>query len=314
MTKTLARFAADDVERLVKLKSDKTHLHHDGGGLYLCVDKRGGASWLYRYMFEGRARSMGLGAFPAVGLANARAAAGKARVLLKVDGRDPLDVRDAERGKRSNKARPRPPKHGAPAGFEPLGSGRAKPPAPVAVDAVSDFVLRLRQVEGMAARALELAILTAAKSDEVRAMRWREVDLDAKTWTLGASRRIPLSAAAMAVLEALPRGEGDDLVFPSAEGGMLLDTTLANQAAQVLRTGGVEIVLDPAPEHADAFDQVIVMAEALKRMLGDLQFGDHEARRRACLFVGEQLGPFLYPFAAEIAEEELRRSRSAWMS
>ncbi len=51
------------------------------------------------------------------------------------------------------------------------------------------------------------SILTAARTGEVRGMRWREVDLDAKVWTVpgdrmkaGKTHRVPLSPAAMAVL------------------------------------------------------------------------------------------------------------------
>jgi integrase len=60
----------------------------------------------------------------------------------------------------------------------------------------------------MAARALEFAILTAARTDEVLGAPWHEIDLDAKVWTLPAERmkggrehRVPLAGAALAVLE-----------------------------------------------------------------------------------------------------------------
>jgi integrase len=60
---------------------------------------------------------------------------------------------------------------------------------------------------GEAARALRFAILTAARSGEVRGLRWREIDLAEKTWTVRAERmkagrphRVPLSDAAMAVV------------------------------------------------------------------------------------------------------------------
>lgn len=50
------------------------------------------------------------------------------------------------------------------------------------------FVVDLRVREGIAAKALEFAILTAARSGEVRGMTWGEVDLNAKLWTVPASR------------------------------------------------------------------------------------------------------------------------------
>jgi len=86
---------------------------------------------------------------------------------------------------------------------------------------VPAFMQRLRAREGMGARALEFAILTAARSGEVRGARWGEIDLDAKIWTVPAHRmkadkthRVPLSDAAIALLVALPRIEGCALVFP----------------------------------------------------------------------------------------------------
>jgi integrase len=62
----------------------------------------------------------------------------------------------------------------------------------------------------MAARALEFAIFTAARTAEVLGATWGEVDLDAKVWTVPAKRmkagrehRVPLSGAAIALLENL---------------------------------------------------------------------------------------------------------------
>ncbi|UUY00959.1 tyrosine-type recombinase/integrase [Sphingomonas sp. J315] len=53
---------------------------------------------------------------------------------------------------------------------------------------VAGFVKELRQKAGMAARALEFTILTAARSGEIRGMTWREIDLEGKLWTVPASR------------------------------------------------------------------------------------------------------------------------------
>jgi integrase len=73
---------------------------------------------------------------------------------------------------------------------------------------VGDFMAALRQRTGSAARALEFAILTAARSGEVRGATWAEIDLASATWTVPAARmkagrehRVPLSAAALALLE-----------------------------------------------------------------------------------------------------------------
>ncbi len=99
---------------------------------------------------------------------------------------------------------------------------------------VGAFMAELRRQAGMGARALELAILTAARSGEVRGATWAEVDLSAAVWTISASRmkagkehRIPLSAEAVALLRTLPRIEGSPLLFPNSKGAALSDMTLA---------------------------------------------------------------------------------------
>lgn len=95
------------------------------------------------------------------------------------------------------------------------------------------FMAALREREGMAARALEFAILTAGRSGEVRWATWDEVDTEARTWTVPADRMkahrehvVPLSDAAVALLEALPRYHENPYVFPGPRGGMLSDVSL----------------------------------------------------------------------------------------
>jgi integrase len=92
----------------------------------------------------------------------------------------------------------------------------------------------LRKQNGMGARALEFAILTATRSGEVRGATWDEIDLKAKCWTIsdtrmkaGKEHRVPLTDDAIAILKALPRLEGNDYVFPAPHGGMLSDMTLS---------------------------------------------------------------------------------------
>ena len=100
--------------------------------------------------------------------------------------------------------------------------------------ALGEFMQRLRAANGMGARALEFAILTAARSGEVRGATWAEIDLQAAVWTVPGSRmkmgrehRAPLSPQALALLKALPRMAGTDLVFPAPRGGILSDMTLS---------------------------------------------------------------------------------------
>jgi integrase len=99
---------------------------------------------------------------------------------------------------------------------------------------IGQFMVRLRNAEGMGAKALEFAILCAARSGEVRGATWSEIDLKAKVWTVSAERmkagrehRVPLSQAAIDLLEGLPRMAGTDLIFPAPRGGALSDMTLS---------------------------------------------------------------------------------------
>lgn len=81
------------------------------------------------------------------------------------------------------------------------------------------FMVALRAREGMAARALEFTVLTAARTSEVIGAQWSEIDLDARVWIIpghrmkaGREHRVPLSAEAVAILRNLPREAGH--VFP----------------------------------------------------------------------------------------------------
>jgi integrase len=92
----------------------------------------------------------------------------------------------------------------------------------------------LRRREGMGARALKFLILTAARSGEVRLATWVEMDLGSSLWTIPADRmkagkihKIPLSADAVALLEALPRIEGSGNVFTAPRGGPLSDMSIS---------------------------------------------------------------------------------------
>jgi integrase len=103
----------------------------------------------------------------------------------------------------------------------------------VKVAEVGAFMVKLRDAEGMGARALEFAILTAARSGEVRGATWAEIDLAGKLWTIPAARmkagkehRVPLSDAAVSLLKALPKVPDSEHVFTAPRGGQLSDMTL----------------------------------------------------------------------------------------
>ncbi|GLQ45651.1 integrase [Dyella lipolytica] len=102
---------------------------------------------------------------------------------------------------------------------------RVKHHAALPFDQVPDYLDSLEKVgAGPEARgAMELLILTAARSGEVRGMRWPEVDMRADLWRIpgertktGMEHLVPLSRQAMAVLErAQSLSGGGELVFPS---------------------------------------------------------------------------------------------------
>ena len=98
---------------------------------------------------------------------------------------------------------------------------------------VGAFIAELQKRGGMAARALEVLILTACRSGEVRGARWAEIDLDSKLWVIpearmkaGKEHRIPLSDRVVEIIKALPRLVDNDLVFPAPRKGVLSDMTL----------------------------------------------------------------------------------------
>jgi integrase len=107
-------------------------------------------------------------------------------------------------------------------------------------DEINALVALLRAQKGIAARALEFLILTAARTGEVIDATWDELDQDAAVWTIpvgrmksGREHRVPLSDRALAILEEMrvseprPRGElltrgNSGRVFPLAENAMAM--------------------------------------------------------------------------------------------
>jgi integrase len=87
---------------------------------------------------------------------------------------------------------------------------------------IGEFMPRLAEMEGFGARALEFAILTAARSGEVRLAVWDEIDLEERIWTVPATRMkarkehiVPLSTQAVDLLKAMPRIYRSQFIFTS---------------------------------------------------------------------------------------------------
>ena len=116
---------------------------------------------------------------------------------------------------------------------------------------IGAFMSALRAREGVSARAVEFAILTACRSGEVRGARWAEFDTTGKLWTIPAERmkakrehQVPLSDAALALLASTPKDSDDDVVFAGTKGQPLSDMSLT---AVIRRMNG-----DDKPVWADA--------------------------------------------------------------
>jgi integrase len=106
---------------------------------------------------------------------------------------------------------------------------------------MAEFMPLLQQEKGTAARCTEFAILTTARSEEVRAATWDEIDMDRKVWKVPADRmkgqlmhRVPLSPATIRLLESLPRFHGTSLLFPGPRSKLALsDNTLGTVVDRV---------------------------------------------------------------------------------
>ena len=88
---------------------------------------------------------------------------------------------------------------------------------------VPTFMAELSDNSSVSALALRFLILTATRTNEVLHAQWQEIDREPAVWAIPADRmktrrehRVPLSDAAIAVLQALPCLEGNPYLFPGA--------------------------------------------------------------------------------------------------
>jgi len=160
-----------------------------------------------------------------------------------------------------------------------------------------EFMGRLRQTQGMSAKCLEWLILTATRSNEARGVTWTEIDLQGATWTIPAARmkggrehRVPLSAAALALLQTMPRFEGNDLVFQGRSDKPMSDMSMTQQMRRMkvdaVPHGFRSTFVDWAAERTSY--PVELREMALAHTLGDktqaaYQRGDMFERRRALM-------------------------------
>jgi len=298
------------------IRSIEQHgMHADGGGLWLQVSGATGRSWIFRYSLRGKAREMGLGPYPRVGLAEARAERDRCHRLLR-DHVDPIGERDQRRaanvlanarsvtfrqaaleclpvitkdlqnlkhaaqwgstleqyafpvlggryvrdidvhddhqvlepiwdtkGETASRVRARIERildwcriKGYCAGENParmqgnlsllLGRRKAAEHHPAMPYAdIPEFMVKLRQQNGTAARALEFLILTAARTNEVISAESGEINAAEKLWTCpadhmkrGREHLVPLCDRA---LELVREVGGERFLFPNPDGEAL---------------------------------------------------------------------------------------------
>lgn len=280
--------------------------HSDGGGLYLNVTSTGTKSWLFMWVVDGKRREMGLGAYPAIGLAKARAKAVELREAVAA-GRDPIAekrqipeptfgkcadayieanksdwsnvkheyqwtqtlrdrcalIRDKRvslvttediekvlrpiwtttpetasrlRGRIErvlNYAKTKGWRTGEnPASWKGNLSNLLPRPTPkrlrghqpaLRFEDMPALMDELALQRGLSARALELTILTVARTGETLRASWSEFDLAKKLWTVPSERMkareehvVPLSDRAVSLLEKLAEAATSKYLFPSS--------------------------------------------------------------------------------------------------
>ena len=96
----------------------------------------------------------------------------------------------------------------------------------IAYAELPSFMAELRARDGIAARALEFAILTAARTSEVLGATWDEINFTEATWTVPGSRmkskrehKVPLSQAAVGLLKSLPTEKDNPYLFVGPQAG-----------------------------------------------------------------------------------------------
>jgi integrase len=304
----------------------------DGGNLWLQVRSINHKSWLLRYTLNGRAREMGLGSFPDVGLAEAREKARIERLRLS-EGLDPLEernrllaerrraqastilFRDAAKAVIAEREAKWSAEHrrqwlASVAVCEPVigniptalidtglvmkvvepvwrktevtgerlrqrievvldwatargdrreglnparwkghlqhllkDTAEVKHHAAMPYEELPAFMATLRRREGSAFRALEFAILTGLRSNEVLGCRWDEISNDVLTIPAGRMKArkahtVPLAPAVKKLFAALPRGS--DYVFAAPRTGKQMERHAISDA---LKSTGVPVTV-----------------------------------------------------------------------
>jgi len=365
MAQIVRRLTALKVSRLIE-----AGIYADGDGLYLQVSGPNAKSWIYRYMFRGKSREMGLGPVKAVTLLEARRKAAECW-RLRSEGIDPIEAKKSEQARAALDAAKsltfkeaaaayikthsvgwRNAKHTAqwkstlathaepvlggvvvqaidtalvlkvlqPIWLDiPETAGRlrgrmaavldwasahgfrvgenparwrghlanllpdqsrvrsVKHHVALPFDQIFDFVTALRKQEGVAARALEFTLLTAARTTETIGATWSELDLANKIWTISSKRmkggkehRVPLSARALEIAEEMSKfgDEAGSFVFRGGRKGKPLSNMAMTEVLRRMGRGDLTVhgfrssFRDWAAECTDFAGEVVEIALA----------------------------------------------------
>jgi len=153
--------------------------------------------------------------------------------------------------------------------------------AALSVDALPAFFTDLQKRTGTAARAMEFMILTASRTNEVigdkrigkAGITWQEIDFKAKVWTVPAERmksgkahKVPLTDAAMSLINSIETGAPDALLFAGPKGDIpsnnFLSALLKRMDQPVTAHGFRSTFKDWAREHTAYADEVSELALA----------------------------------------------------
>ena len=181
-----------------------------------------------------------------------------------------------------------------------------------------ELMSRMEMVEGMGALALRFLILTAARSGEVRGATWAEIDAQSRQWTIPADRmkadaehRIPLSDAALAVLDSVRGLDPEHLFTSSRRGRPLSNTTLARVLKQLdcpATTHGMRSTFRDWAEEMTGFPREVkeaALAHAVKdKTERAYRRGDLFKKRRKLM---DQWGRFCISAGSKGSVVELRR-------
>lgn len=106
---------------------------------------------------------------------------------------------------------------------------KVKHHAALPFDQLGDFMDSLRQQDSISALGLEFLILTAARTGEVRGATWDEIDIERAEWVVPAARmkagrehRVPLSSAAMQIVQKLAELRVSEYLLPGQKTNMPL--------------------------------------------------------------------------------------------